>query len=186
MRIAEAELDTYDTLWQHEPYGRHSPGAQYAATFVEMTGARAGDTVLDAGCGSGKGALALAGLGYRVTMCDLTSRGLCSEALALRFFPAVLWRDEFAAFEWIYCCDVLEHIPLPFTMLVVHRLVTAAQRGVFLSIALVPDEFGALVGTPLHQSVQSFVAWRDQLAEIADVVECRDLGAVGLYFLRPR
>jgi hypothetical protein len=80
----------------------------------------------------------------------------------------------------------MEHIPPAFTMLVVARLLEVARSGAFFSISLVPDAFGAWVGKPLHQSVQSFTQWRDQLATLGEVLECRDLLTTGVYFVRPR
>jgi hypothetical protein len=65
-------------------------------------------------------------------------------------------------------------------------LLEVARRGVFLSISLMPDEFGAFVGKRLHQSVQTFVQWRDQLHAIGTVVEARDLLHCGVYLVKPR
>jgi SAM-dependent methyltransferase len=147
-------------------------------------------TVLDAGCGSGKGAVELARLGFDVTLCDLTDGGLMDEAKALPFFSQCLW-DPIAArpdrtFDWVYCCDVLEHIPPTFTMLVVSRLLEASRKGLFLSIALVEDHFGVWAGRPLHLSMQNFVAWREQLGALGRVKESRDLLNTGLYLVEPR
>jgi hypothetical protein len=127
--------------------------------------------------------------------CDLTPDGLTPEAQRLPFVEAVLWRDlqpavrAFAhpnrtTVDYIYCCDVLEHLPPQFTMLAIDQLLRVAQRGVFLSISLVPDNFGAWVGAPLHQTVQSFTWWRDGLAELGTVLEARDLLSTGLYWVR--
>jgi len=166
-----------------------------------MTKAQPGATVLDAGCGAGKGAIALASAGFTVTLCDHTDAGLTPDALAVGpFIQTNLWDDlspvaylagvargtePGAPFDYAYCCDVLEHIPTPFTMLVVSRLLAVASRGVFLSISLQADNCGALVGEPLHLTVQSFVQWRDQLATLGRLVEARDLMSTGVYYLEP-
>jgi CRISPR/Cas system-associated exonuclease Cas4 (RecB family) len=42
---------------------------------------------------------------------------------------------------------------------------------VFLGIALVPDQFGVWMGTPLHLTVQPFTWWRDSLKELGTVVD---------------
>jgi hypothetical protein len=181
--ITDAERRTYDAIWQHDAYAAHAPGEHYVDVFLAMSGAEPGQRITDVGCGSGKGGVALAARGFDVQLCDLTHAGLVPAARALPFTETVLWRGPIPWADWYYCCDVLEHLPLPFTMLVVSRLI-ARGLGAFFSIALIPDTFGALVGTPLHQSIQSFTAWRDQLAEIGEVVECRDLGDTGLYVVR--
>lgn len=193
--IRLAERETYETAWALPQYAEHAPGVQYAKFFQEMAGARSGQTVLDAGCGSGKGALELRARGFSVTLCDLTPDGLVSEARGFPFIEACLWDDlqqhlgyVFGRkFDWVYCCDVLEHIPPVFAMLVVSRLLAVARKGVFLSISTVQDQFGPWVGkAALHQTVQDFGVWKAQLEEVADVVEARDLLIAGLYLVKPR
>lgn len=195
--ITERERDLYTDVWQTvEQYGAMSPGEQYVPLFMDMAGIGESRrvTVLDAGAGSGKGALALHREGFRVRMVDVTDAGLVDEAKALPFAQACLWDDLAPVIGYafggrldhVYCCDVLEHIPTPFTMLVVRRLLDVARRGVFLSICLQPDVNGYWVGKPLHQTVQSFTEWRDQLATIGRLQECRDLLHTGLYYVVPR
>ena len=183
------ERATYEDIWGLEAYAAHSPGALHVPLFLDMSHAQMRMSVLDAGCGSGKGALALQAAGFdQVTLCDLTPAGLLPEARVFPFVESALWVDlkRLVGFhEWVYCCDVLEHIPTPFTMLVVQRLLDVARRGVFLSISLQPDHFGVWVGKPLHQTVQSYLAWREQLATLATVKESRDLLHTGLYLLEP-
>ena len=191
--LLETERATYEAIWDAPGYRDMSPGEQLVAAFKSMSGAQAGDTVLDAGCGSGKGALALQAAGFAVTLCDLTDAGLVDDAKALPFKPACLWNDlkpqlgyQFGgAFDWIYCCDVLEHVPPTFAMLVIRRLLDSCRKGLFLSIALEPDNFGPWIGKPLHQTVMPFPVWRDQLATVGQLVEARDLLTTGLYFVRP-
>lgn len=191
--IRDAERQTYDAVWDVPAYADHSPGERHVALFMDMAGARRG-TVLDAGCGSGKGGLALQAAGFAVECCDLTAVGLVPEARALPFTPVCLWDDLSTAFgyrfgrkfDWIYCCDVLEHVPPHFTMLVVRRLLDISRNGVFLSIALQPDNFGMWIGKPLHQTVQPFTWWRDALKELGTVIECRDLLVSGVYLVAPK
>ena len=195
MTVAARERETYEAMWAISEYASVSPGEQLADVFVDCVQAHGGrrtwqaDSVLDAGCGSGKGAIALRGRGFSVTLCDMTPAGLSLEAAGLPFHEVPLWeplRRVVGWHDWVYCCDVMEHIPTPFTMLVAARLLEVARRGVFFSIALVPDQFGAMIGKPLHQSVQSFVEWRDQLATLGKVVEARDLLSSGIYLVAPK
>jgi SAM-dependent methyltransferase len=217
MSLVAQERAIYDAMWGVPDYAKTSPGEQLVPAFLEMSGAvpsgdpswferfpmghasrgwmaaRKTQTVLDAGCGSGKGAVMLAKAGFRVAMCDLTDTGLIDEAKPLPFFPVCLWESIGAQvawperqFDWVYCCDVLEHVPPTFAMLVVNRLLEVARKGVFLSIALQEDNFGVWAGRPLHQTVQNFVAWRNQLSAIGTVKESRDLLMNGLYFVGHR
>jgi SAM-dependent methyltransferase len=188
MSIREQEQETYDAIYSTDRYGDFSPGERYAPIFQELS--ERGSSVLDAGCGTGKGALALKALGYRVDLCDFTTQGLTPEASRLPFSPVCLWNeDDLKPMRWrdyVYCCDVLEHIPPVFTMLVARNLLMVARRGVFFSIALQPDQFGVWVGKSLHQTIQSFVFWRDALQELGDVTEARDFHMVGIYMVEPR
>jgi SAM-dependent methyltransferase len=186
MSLLATERDTYDEVYQTiEHYYKFSPGEEFLPLFLAMSGLTHG-AVLDAGCGTGKGGVALAAKGFDVTLLDLTDAGLCDEAKALPFLCSPLWKPVphwRLGFDAIYCCDVMEHIPTAFTMLVAQNLLNAGKRGAFFSISLVPDTLGVWVGTPLHQTVQSFTWWRDCLNEIGTVQECRDLISTGLYWV---
>ena len=205
--VATTERETYESVWQAVPqYGEVSPGERLAPVFdgiVRDLDHRPG-TVLDAGCGSGKGALALRALGYTVTLCDLTDAGLTDEAKGLPFFEAALWCDlrphakarwpnvdphqihEWTRFDWVYCTDVLEHLPTAMVGLSVHRLLEVARYGVFVHVSLERDVMGVWVGKPLHQTVQPFTWWRDLLSELGRVAEARDCIGSALFLVVPR
>jgi SAM-dependent methyltransferase len=194
--LVAQERSTYEAMWAVPDYATASPGEQLVPTFLEMAGITKPhkQTVLDAGCGSGKGAMQLRAAGFEVMLADLTPSGLLPEVQDLPFFEMALWdpvpvwrRYLFGRkFDWVYCCDVLEHVPPTFAMLVVSRLLEASRHGVFLSIALQEDNFGVWAGRPLHLCVQSFVQWRDQLNELGRVKEARDLLTNGLYLVEPK
>lgn len=189
--ITQAERDLYTDVWGGvDQYREVSPGRQYLPLFLQMVGDQRG-TVLDAGCGAGEGARALAEAGFTPFLCDLTDEGLTPEARAFPFREACLWHPlrpqlRQGRFDWAYCCDVLEHVPMQFTLLAVEQLLRVVDRAVFLSIALVPDSLGVLVGKRLHQTVQPFTWWRDSLREIGVVEEARDLIQAGIFLVRPR
>lgn len=198
MSIRAIERDTYETAWALPQYAVNSPAVNLQPLLLDLL--QPVGTVLDAGCGSGKGAVALAAAGYDVTLCDLTAEGLVPEAQALPFVEACLWddlvplgylaslarHDRETRFDWVVCCDVLEHVPTAFTMLVIRRLLDVAKKGVFLSIALAPDHMGVLVGHPLHLTVQPYDWWRDALAELAILNDARDLQNVATFLLTPK
>lgn len=200
MNIVDRERTLYEDVFDSiEKYKDHSPGEMFAAMFEEMIEAPSGEarahlSVLDAGCGTGKGALALSKMGFRVQMCDITPNGLVEEAQSLPFSEACLWfplgpqiRYLFGGkVDYVVCCDVLEHIPREYTMLTVARLLEVTGCAAFLSISLVRDNFGIWLGKPLHQTVEGFVWWRDNLNTVGEVIEARDLLNTGVYLVKPR
>ena len=79
-----------------------------------------------------------------------------------------------------YCCDVMEHIPTEFTMLVVRNLLDVC-RTVWFQIAFAHDAFGAFVGEPLHLTVQTYQWWHDRIGSVGQIIEARDLCGTGLF-----
>jgi 2-polyprenyl-3-methyl-5-hydroxy-6-metoxy-1,4-benzoquinol methylase len=195
--LLASERRTYEDIWSSvESYAAHSPGEHYLSLFLSLIDFKTG-TVLDAGTGSGKGGVALAQAGFDVTLCDITDTGLTGEAKALPFHSACLWHDlsriahnrgQFgrSKFDYTYCTDVLEHIPPQFTMLAIDQLLRVTRQALFLTVSLVPDNYGVWVGTALHQTVQPFTWWRDSLRDMADVAHARDLLSNAVFLLRPR
>lgn len=196
MSLVAADQELYTHAFALDAYSAYAPGERFAPLFLEMTGIKRHEayryTVLDAGCGSGKGSLALAALKFQVRQCDFID-GRIPEARLIPFTKIhTLWdnlKPQLAymhggSVDFVFCTDVLEHIRPEFTMLTVARLLEMSRRGVFLSISLVEDVGGYRVGQPLHTTVRPFVWWRDRLNTIGHVTECRDLLNVGIYFVR--
>lgn len=197
MSLLEHEREAYTHAFAVDRYSVYSPGEQYLPLFCEMAGIQSHEhhryTVLDAGTGSGKGALALKHAKFMVTACDFVD-GRVPEARDVHFKEITsLWDDlrsqlgylRGGRIDYVYCTDVLEHIPPEFTMLTVRRLLDVCTRGVFLTIALVPDAFGYQVGRPLHQCVMPYVWWRDHLNTVGRVKEARDLILNAAFLVEP-
>lgn len=188
MSLTTRETALYEQVWDLPAYATHAPGTVYLP--VLQAHVPAGARVLDAGTGSGKGAVALADAGYDVIQCDLTDTGLVEAARSLPFVKACLWKSLLAQglprVDAVYCTDVLEHLPTQFTMLAVRHLLDVARQGLLLSVSTVPDAFGAWVGTALHQTVQPFVWWRDALREVGVVQDARDLVGDAVFWVTPR
>ena len=179
----------YEDLSAVSEYQNYSPGETFAPIFIDLVGDVRG-TVLDAGCCTGKGGLALHAHGFSVVLCDYTDANLIGAAKALPFsLIRTIWDTKalsrLGEFDYVFCCDVLEHLPREFTMLAVQALLSVTRRGAFFTIGLTPDSYGVWVGRPLHETVESFVWWRDRLREFGTLQDARDLGSSGLYYLAP-
>lgn len=180
--IAATETRRYELVWDSLPtYGDHSPGMLVLPMFLDLVGTTAlPASVVDLGCGSGRVGVALSAQGFDVTLADLTPQGLSPEAKALPFKTVCVWHGlrrqlGVSYLDYVFCVDVLEHVPEALTMLAVDQMLRVAEGGVFLGVALVPDEFGVQVGETLHQTVKRFVWWRDMLRELGTVHDARDL-----------
>jgi 2-polyprenyl-3-methyl-5-hydroxy-6-metoxy-1,4-benzoquinol methylase len=199
MSILATERATYQDVWSSvDEYKGSSPGEQFLPIFLSHTGPDGkGRTVLDVGAGSGNGSVALVEAGFQVRMLDITDAGLVPEARGIPYADACLWHDlspVARAFghpnrtraDYVYCCDVLEHVPEQFTMLAIDQMLRVAKHGLFLSVSLRPDVWGVWVGKALHQTVKPFTWWRDSLKELGAVVEARDLLESAVFFVAPK
>lgn len=201
-RIQTTETEAYAELWGSvSAYKRISPGEQYARVFHDLV-ADPGATVLDAGCGEGRGLVALADLGYRVAGVDLTDAGLSVAAKTHPFIAQSLWHDlkpavyllhvqqptvfRSESVDYVYSCDVLEHLPEQFTMLAVQRMLEVTETGAFFSIYFNQEGYGPWIGRALHLTVRPFVWWRDSLRELGELADARDCDEFGIFYLRPR
>lgn len=197
--LVESLSETYREMWGVEAYQNFSPGLESIDFFENMADPQAGASILDAGCGSGKAALELERRGYQVAMCDLIGEAVMPEARSIPFKQAVLWQSLGGLyqslvqnrkpltlrFDYVYCCDVLEHLPKEWTMLAVRRMMDIAENGLFLSIAFLPDNFGLQIGQPLHLTVEPFTWWRDNLRQFGKV-SARDRIHSGLFMVEPQ
>ena len=188
--LTDLESDKYLTAWSLPEYRKVSPGKVWAETFCSITGCRAGETVLDAGCGAGEGGREIARLtGATVTYLDL----VLVQGVPRPFLQQALWeririelvKPSISDWDYAFCCDVMEHIPQEMSMLVVHNLLEVCRR-VFFSISFLPDRLGRMVGKPLHLNVQNFVWWRDRLREMGTLLEARDCLGEGVFYVEAK
>lgn len=180
---ALAEREKYAEIWQLKEYREaHSPGLENVDRFTKVLLPKPG-RVIDIGCGSGKAGLELQRRGFMSSYIDITDAGLDAEVPRHRFIEAPLWSNWRVAsrFNYGFCCDVLEHIPPEYSMLVCDRILHNCDTA-WLQISNRYDEFGpALLGQPLHLTVQPFAWWRDRLASIGTIVDARDLCGASLF-----
>jgi len=78
----------------------------------------------------------------------------------LRFAVADLTQPIPHRADYGFCTDVMEHIPSEQVSTVIHNIMAAAPQ-VFFQISTVTDTMGALIGHPLHLTVQDTKWWRE-------------------------
>lgn len=181
MSVLADEQAKYAEMWTFPQYRQHSPGEDAVKRFarvIQEHGLQRPVSVYDFGCGEGKGSIELSSVFdcgvYGWDFVDVRSIEACR--IMDDFTCAPLWSPTLRDVtpHCGYCVDVMEHIPPEFTMLSVANMLRHCDK-LYLEISTEPDAMGALIGQPLHLTVQPFTWWRDRLREIANVVDARDM-----------
>ena len=185
MNLIESEKAKYDEIWSLDDYRKYSPGLENVERFMKILAPRSGSTVIDIGCGTGEAGLALEDYGLRVKWLDLSSAALDGSIMAKDFFQMPIWSNwsRPMGYDYGFCCDVMEHIPIEFVMLSLSRIISNCNTS-WLQICNLPDTFGAVYGKPLHLTVQPFTWWLERLRMLGTVTDARDLCGTSLYVVK--
>lgn len=174
--LVEKEAQKYKKTWDIPSYHDYSHGENYADLFMEITGAEKGETVIDLGCGTGRGGQALKAKGLRPFYLDLENYNDNHPFIKQSLWERIPQRNP--RYNYGLCCDVMEHLPPEYTMLAIRNMLDACD-GLFLSICFQDETFGYMVGESLHLTVMPFTWWRDHLKEMGNLVEARDFSPPG-------
>lgn len=158
--LAEVERDKYRRMWAEPCYHIGSPGERAVPLCLKSLPMQPGETVVDAGAGSGRGAVQLVNAGLDVTLLDFCHEAVEPPAKDLPYIDAVLWELPPLSFDWVYCVDVLEHIPPTQVEAVLDGLARSSTKGAFLQICCVEDGCGAAIGETLHLTVHPPSWWK--------------------------
>jgi SAM-dependent methyltransferase len=161
--------DLYGEVWKHPEYRHVAPGEAHVLRFLEL--AKPDSRVLDFGAGTGRAAQLIADLsGVPVTGIDF-AEGCYDAGISVDFLRHDLTQTLPLKAHYGFCTDVLEHVAPEDVDRVLFNVLESA-RTVYLAISTVPDHFGpALMGEPLHLTVQPHSWWRAKL----EALECRIL-----------
>ena len=160
------EQDKYKAMWSIDAYRNAAPGEGVADLFCLATLPTKSSTVIDFGAGTGRGAMRIHDAhDCHVLMLDFADNCLDERVRAklgdkLRFAVADLTQPIPHRADYGFCTDVMEHIPPEQVSTVIHNIMAAAPQ-VFFQISTVTDTMGALIGHPLHLTVQGATWWRN-------------------------
>jgi len=167
------EKDLYKMMWDIPEYRYVAPGESIAHEFLKQAKPKPGATVLDLGCGTGRGGLNLAVFGNMdVTMVDFADNCLDEDIRPmletqkhiLRFVEADLSQPLPVTAAYGFCTDVMEHIRPHHVDRVLDNCLRACQH-VFFQISTVDDVMGERVGHKLHLSVHAYEWWLKKFKE---------------------
>lgn len=169
----EAEKAKYWRVWQHKSYRRNSPGERHAAYFLFRTDRELGDTAIDLGCGTGRAGKFLADYKKKtlageikkinVTLFDLID----AREVDLPFIQGNIWDLQVPVFDWILCCDVLEHMPPQYVDQTLDGMARITRKGGLLTIAHFANstaEFDDMdVIEDLHLTIEPVSWWKPKI-----------------------
>lgn len=165
MPLEQSEREKYEQIWEIPGYRNMSPGEDLIPSFHEACKPAIGDTILDLGCGTGRATAALTAAGFPAIGVDHASNCLDS-GVDIEFKQHNLWElpEELVA-DWVYCCDVMEHIPPEKVDEVLSRMNKACKKGAFFNISFEDDFFGSKIGQKLHLTVRNYQWWIEKLEQ---------------------
>ena len=157
----KSEKEKYEAMWGFDQYREASPGEGAAADFVKLAGITDASSVLDFGCGTGRGGAKIHEMtGAIVNLVDFADNALDPD-IELDFISADLSKSMRLSADFGFCCDVLEHIPTHQSGDVIKNIMECVDH-CFFQISTVHDNMGVLIGQPLHLSVFPHDWWVDK------------------------
>lgn len=178
MITREQEAGKYRRMWTEvAAYRSNSPGERLVPTFLDWASWQKGESLIDLGCGTGRASVQLQRAGFDVTCLDITPDSLDSKVrgampgLSMDFIEGCLWSlPPMKRRDWVFCCDVLEHIPPEHVDATLDAIARLTRRGAFMQIALWQDSFGSHINETLHLSVNNAGWWLERIKRRLTIV----------------
>lgn len=145
-------------------YKQANQGRKCIEEFSQL--ARPVGLVLDCGAGNGLATGWLKNRGYPAVAIDIARNAGCHalEATQDESIVHCLWNEFPIKCDWIFCTDVMEHLPPEHVEGALHEMAQAGRRGAYFQICTVPDVTGPkLLGEHLHLTVEDEEWWERAL-----------------------
>ena len=183
--LEKRERDKYERMWQVDQYRKAAPGEHHVRAAIDALGIEKGATVIDFGCGTGRGAAKMQALGMNVTGVDFAAN--CLDAgVSIPFVKACLWDMPEMMADFGYCTDVMEHIPSNCVSDVLAGIAARCRYGAYFNIDTEADNLGGIIGHKLHLTVASADAWAEMLRQYWPEVEVREGEGSAVFVARSR
>ena len=167
---AAAEREKYRRVWADPTYRLQSPGVRdLLDPFVLRTDLKRGQSLIDFGAGTGRASMMFFDLGMRVEMVDITKAAMDDLVIGevernrgLNFHEAPMWAlpESLEPADWVFCADVLEHIPPQRLEECMDAMASLTILGGAIQVACFEDYRG---GVALHLSINPMDWWTEQI-----------------------
>jgi len=195
--VAQEEKRKYDLLWTKIPgYRDISPGQDLAPLFLALIKKELeeGQKLIDFGCGTGRAAKEFLAHHLHVQLVDISPKCLDPEMQfllqidkRLQFHEACLWDlpETIKSSPWLFCCDVMEHIPENQVDEVLKNMALRMENKGFFSIYLKEELCRGVLEFPLHLTVRPLEWWSEQLRRHFIILEKKNIeeGEYGVFFV---
>ena len=189
-QVRPPEQEIYQKLWDTQRYRANSPGEAISFEFLNYARPKAGETIIDFGCGTGRASVNLSIAGLDVTSVDFTTNCLDPEARALvdigkiKFVQADLTKSIDLKADYGFCTDVLEHIAPENVDAVIQNCVTICGK-VFFQISTEDEVMGKMVGQKLHLTVEDYAWWEKKFQSLnCKILWAKDLPGYCLFYVQ--
>jgi len=157
------EQEKYEKIHDSsKAYKQANQGRKCIEEFSQL--ARPVGLVLDCGAGNGLASGWLKDRGYPVASVDIARNAGCHSLEGIDSYAHCLWDPFPVTGDWVFCTDVMEHLPPEHVDGALVEMAYAARRGAYFQICTVADVTGPkLIGEHLHLTIKDESWWAKEL-----------------------